>query len=354
MQNEFDINAVKESTGLISVDVDSAGVFLGVDIGGTNTKIGLVNRQGMVGEMLSFPTQAHSKFTIFIENLLDRVNNGLLAANTGMKISGIGVGAPNANHLTGEIENPSNLSWGTVNIADKLNELFGVPVSVNNDANAAAMGEKYFGTARNIENFILLTLGTGLGGGIVVNGSVVTGDSGHAGEVGHVIVKPDGRQCGCGRRGCLETYVSAPGLRRTVFEKLSDLSLSSELRRFSFDELRAEDITRAAADGDQVALQSFEMTGKILGIKLADLAALLNPEAIILAGGLMKAGDYLLDPVKRHLEANLLEVLKGHVKIFRSAITVGSLAVLGASAYVMQKIAAEEFNSEEKNFAGNM
>lgn len=354
MQNEFDIDVVEESTGLISVDGSSAEIFLGIDIGGTNTKIGLVNKQGMVGDIQTFSTQAHSKFKIFIENLLDRVNNGLLAANPGLKISGIGVGAPNANYKTGEIENPSNLSWGTVNIADKLNELFCVPVSVNNDANAAAMGEKYFGVAKNMENFILLTLGTGLGGGIVVNGSVVTGDCGHAGEVGHVIVKPDGRQCGCGRRGCLETYVSTPGLRRSVFELLSDLSVASELRGFSFEQLRGEDVTQAAADGDMVALQAFEMTGKILGIKLADLAALLNPEAIILAGGLMNAGDYLMDPVKRYLDANLLEVLKGRVKILRSGITIGNLAVLGASAYAMQNISAGEFASEEKKMAGSM
>ena len=316
----------------------SEDVFLGVDIGGTNTKIGLVKSNGDIIVMSDFPTQAHLSFAEFVENLTMKVNDELLSNCPGLHLKGIGVGAPNANFWNGRIEEASNLSWGTVDVVSTLKKKYNIPVAITNDANAAAMGEKYFGAAKNMKNFILLTLGTGLGSGIMLNGSIVYGAGGHAGEIGHMVVDPKGRVCGCGRRGCLETYVSAPGIRRTVFELISEYTEPSKLRYISFSDLRAEDITNAADEGDQIALKAFERTGRILGMKLADVVALTNPEAIILAGGLAQAGKYILEPVQRHLEANLLNIFRGKTKIMISGLMEGNLAVLGTSAMIMQQI----------------
>jgi len=301
----------------------SEDVFLGVDIGGTNTKIGLVRSNGDT-----------------------KINDDLLSNSPGLDIKGIGVGAPNANYWNGRIEEASNLSWGSVDVVSTLKKKYNVPVAITNDANAAAMGEKSFGAAKNMKNFILLTLGTGLGSGIMLNGSIIYGAGGHAGEIGHMVVDPKGRVCGCGRRGCLETYVSAPGIRRTVFELISEYTEPSKLRNISFSDLRAEDITKAADEGDQIALKAFERTGRILGMKLADVVALVNPEAIILAGGLAQAGKYILEPVQRHLEANLLNIFRGKTKIMISGLMEGNLAVLGASAMIMQQIRKGKLSEE--------
>ena len=316
----------------------SEDVFLGVDIGGTNTKIGLVRSNGDIIVMYAFPTQAHLSFAEFVENLTTQVNDELLSNSPGLDMKGIGVGAPNANYWNGRIEKASNLSWGTIDVVSALKKKYNIPVAITNDANAAAMGEKYFGAAKNMKNFILLTLGTGLGSGIMLNGAIIYGAGGHAGEIGHMVVDPKGRVCGCGRRGCLETYVSAPGIRRTVFELISEYTEPSKLRNISFSDLRAEDITNAADEGDKIALKAFERTGRILGMKLADVVALVNPEAIILAGGLAQAGKHILEPVQRHLEANLLSIFRGKTKIMISDLMEGNLAVLGASAMIMQQI----------------
>ncbi len=313
-------------------------VYLGIDIGGTNTKIGLVNTSGKIIKMISFTTDAHLPFAVFLDNLVSRVKNDLVKMHPETDIQGIGIGAPNANHWTGMIETPSNLSWGTVDIVTPLGKVFDVPVSLTNDANAAAMGEKYFGAAKNMNNFILLTLGTGLGSGIMINNSVIYGAGGHAGEIGHMAARPDGRQCGCGRRGCLETYVSAPGIRRTVSELLSEYKQESVLQNVSFAELSAEDITNAARQRDKIALLAFEQTGEILGLKLSDVVALINPEAIILAGGLAQAGEFLLKPVQNHLEKNLLSIFRGQTKLILSVVPPGELAVMGTSAMIMEKI----------------
>jgi glucokinase len=314
------------------------GVFLGVDIGGTYTKIGLVKKDGNGMAMSAFPTQADRSFSEFVKNLEQEVNSELLSKYPDLILKGIGIGAPNANYWNGRIEEASNLSWGTVDVVSELEKKFDVPVIITNDANAAAMGEKYFGAAKEMDNFILLTLGTGLGSGIMLNKSIIYGAGGHAGEIGHMVVDPAGRQCGCGRRGCLETYVSAPGIRRTVFELISEYTEPSPLRDISFSDLRAEDITKAASEGDSIALKAFERTGRILGMKLADVVALTNPEAIILAGGLAKAGKYILEPVQRHLEKNLLTVFRGKTKVMLSELLEGNLAILGAGALVMQHV----------------
>jgi len=338
IEMDYDISALKTASDKMESDSIAEMVFLGIDIGGTNTKIGTVTGNGRIVEMTSFPTNAHKSFNAFIVKLMAKVESDLINEKTGVKIAGIGIGAPNANHWTGKIESPSNLSWGTVDIGSQLNEVYHVPVAITNDANAAAIGEKYFGAARGMNDFIVLTLGTGLGSGIMVNNTIIYGAGGHAGEIGHILAQPNGRLCGCGRCGCLETYASVTGIRRTVSELLGELSEKSILRSIGFDELRGEDITNAAEQGDKIAIQAFERTGKILGLNLADVVALLNPEAIILAGGLAQAGDYILEPVKRHLENNLLSIYKGYTKVLQSGVKEGNLAVLGASAMIMQEV----------------
>jgi glucokinase len=317
------------------------GVFLGIDIGGTDTKIGLINKEGKNLVMARFATQANRAFPEFIENLKDKINQDLLAHHPDARLKGIGIGAPNANYWTGKIEDASNLSWETVDVVSALKKEYDLPVVITNDANAAAMGEKYFGAAQEMENFIVLTLGTGLGSGIMINRSIVYGAGGHAGEIGHMVVDPDGRQCGCGRRGCLETYVSASGIKRTVFELISEYTEPSRLRDISFNDLTAEEISDAAADNDPIALKAFERTGRILGMKLADVVALINPEAIILAGGLAKAGNLILEPVQRHLEKNLLRIFRGKTKVLLSQLVEGNLAILGAGALIMQHVKKE-------------
>jgi glucokinase len=317
-------------------------IYLGVDIGGTNTKYGFVDDSGKSYAVRSFPTKAGLPFDDFVKRLAEQVSDSLRDLPEKYILRGIGIGAPNANYRSGCIEEASNLSWGTVDVVAGVYQYFNVPIVITNDANAAAMGEKRFGSARDLDNFIVLTLGTGLGGGIFINGQLVHGAGGHAGEIGHVIVKPDGRQCGCGRRGCLETYVSATGIRRTVFELLSDRTGASVLRGYAFEELSAEDISKAAEDGDKIARMAFERTGEVLGMKLADFVAYSNPEKIILTGGLTNAGDLLLEPAKRYMEASLLKVYRGKTEIIISKLREQNLAVLGASALVMERVLTQE------------
>ncbi len=326
-------------TNLLMTEQD---IFLGVDIGGTNTKFGFVDDSGKSFEIASFATRAERPFPDFIGRLAKHVSEGVEKLSEKYILRGIGIGAPNANYLTGKIEEASNLSWGTVDVVSEVSKYFKVPIVITNDANAAAMGEKKFGSARDLDNFIVLTLGTGLGGGIFINGQLVHGAGGHAGEIGHTIVQPDGRQCGCGRRGCLETYVSATGIRRTVFELLSDRMTPSTLRGISFEQLSAEDISRAAQTGDKIAQLAFEQTGRILGMKLADFVAYSNPQAIIFTGGLTNAGELLLKPVKRYMEEFLLKIYQGKTAVFISKLREKNLAVLGACALVMEKVLTQE------------
>lgn len=305
---------------------------LGIDIGGSLTKVGIVTRDGTIRDKKIFTTQAHKPFSDFIARLKKEVDLLINKLEPNMKIVQVGVGAPNANPLTGHIENPPNLKWGqTVPLNTSLYNLFHLPVILANDANAAAMGEMIYGTTKGMRNFIVLTLGTGLGSGIIIDGRLLIGEHGSAGEIGHVNVVPNGRMCNCGLQGCLETYASVTGIRRTVFELLAHRREDSPLRTFSFEELNGEHISNAALQGDLIALKAFEQTGEILGRKMADTVAHLDPEAFILSGGLSKAGDILLNPIRMGMERNLFNAYKGKVKVLLSNATRDD-AVLGPAA----------------------
>jgi glucokinase len=313
-------------------------LVIGIDIGGTNTKVGIVDRQAKIHLHFDFPT--HSELPA--ENLFERIHQKveeekfLLPPNS--EIVGVGVGAPNGNYFSGKVENPPNLKWQTVDIVQLAKEHFKVPAVLTNDANAAALGELHFGSAKNMKNFIEVTLGTGLGSGIVVNGQLVYGHDGFAGEMGHVIAVKNGRLCGCGRRGCLETYVSAPGIIRTVFELLARDNTQSKLREIPFDDMTSKMIYEAALEGDAIALEAFDYTGKILGQTLADAVAYFSPEAIILFGGLSAAGDYIFVPTKNYMEKNLLPIYRNKVKILPSGLPESDAAILGAAALIWNEL----------------
>ena len=309
-------------------------IALGVDIGGTNTMFGYVDRKGACLASSSIPTNAHQPSTVFFERLQKHAKELLDTIRGKYELVGIGIGAPNANYYKGTIEHPPNLSWEYVDVFSEMGRYYEIPISVTNDANAAALGELLFGAAQGMRDFIVITLGTGLGSGIVANGELIYGADGNAGEIGHTIVDLQGRECGCGRRGCLETYVSATGIRRTVQELICNTDEPSDLRHVSFEELTSKMIYDAAQRGDRLALEAFEYTGRILGMKLADSVAHLSPEAIIFFGGLAAAGDLLFKPTKRWMEEHLLGIFKNKVKLLPSGFSDGNTAVLGASALI--------------------
>lgn len=311
---------------------------VGIDIGGTKTAVGLIDDLGNSLSEDTFPTCAQEDFNRFFGNLSEMIEKLVARSSHECKLAGIGVAAPNANYFLGTIETPSNFTWGRVEIVKLLHKEFQVPVAITNDAKAAALGELIYGEAKGMRDFMVVTLGTGLGSGIVVNGELLYGHDGHAGELGHTIIEPRGRQCGCGREGCLEMYVSSRGLCRTVFEFLSSRRDDSKLRQLSFSELTAKKVYEAAIAGDALALDAFEYTGKILGGALANAAAYFSPEAIIIFGGLANAGDLLLAPTRKNFEANLLNVYKGKIKIFLSGTPKGSAAVLGASVLIQKEL----------------
>lgn len=314
-------------------------VALGIDIGGTFTKYGVVDRQGNCLVENSVSTDFTDDVNEYLNNLNVEIRKSLETITEPIELKGIGIGAPNGNYYNGTIEYAPNLKWkGVVPLAKLVQKIWNVPVALTNDANAAALGEMIYGGAKNMRNFIVITLGTGLGSGIVVNGDVVYGHDGFAGELGHINVKHDGRVCGCGRKGCLETYVSATGIKRTVYKFLADSMDESELRGVSYNELSAEMITHYAKRGDKIAIQSFEYTGMILGQKLADTIANFSPEAIFLFGGLAKAGDFILQPTKRHMEENLMPIYRGKVKLVLSGLGEINAAVLGASALIWKEL----------------
>jgi glucokinase len=252
---------------------------------------------------------------------------------------GIGIGAPNGNYYSGTIEFAPNLNFkGVVPVVDHLKARFDYEVIVlTNDANAAAMGEMMYGGAKGMKDFIMITLGTGVGSGIVANGELIYGHDGFAGEIGHTIVDPAGRECGCGRQGCLETYTSAPGIKRTVSELLSTMNDPSELRDISYNDLSAKMIDSKARKGDVIALEAFDYTGEILGLKLSDAVAHTSPEAIFLFGGLAQASELIFEPTKKYLEQFLLAIYKGKVKLLPSELPPGEAAILGASALVWKE-----------------
>lgn len=306
---------------------------VGIDIGGTNTVFGIVDVNGNVLASNSIKTQAYPELEDYINALGDGLLE-LISKNGGAeKINGIGVGAPNANYYTGNIEHAANLPWkGIVPFAKMLSDKVGLPVALTNDANAAAIGEMKYGAARGMRDFIMITLGTGVGSGVVANGQLIYGHDGNAGELGHVIVRRDGRTCGCGNKGCLETYTSATGVARTAKEFLLNRNEDSVLRKIDLDKITSKDVFDAAMAGDQIAKDIFAFTGQILGEALADFVKFSSPEAFVLFGGLAKAGDLLFAPVKKAMDDNLMPVFKGKVKVLFSQMKDADAAVLGASA----------------------
>lgn len=315
-------------------------VVLGIDIGGTFSKFGIVDREGncLADEYTS--TDRFADINTYLENLYTEIANMVSGIKEKVEIKAIGIGAPNGNYYKGTIEHAPNLRWkGIVPFVELIRNYFkDGPVVLTNDANAAALGEMIYGGARNMKNFVVITLGTGLGSGLVVNGELVYGHDGFAGELGHVTVLPGGRMCPTGRRGSLEAYVSATGIKRTVFELLADSIEESEFRDITYNQLTAAMIYDAARRGDKIAMMAFEITGKTLGRALADTVMHLSPEAIFMFGGLVKSGDLILKPTKQAMEDNLLPVFRNKVKILPSQIQEGSAAILGASALAWNEL----------------
>ncbi len=308
---------------------------VGIDIGGTNTVFGIVDARGHVVAADSVKTKKHVNFDDYIQDLHEGLSRLIKANDAEDQIQGIGIGAPNANYYSGEIVNAPNLPWGPiVPLAEKVSKIFGgIPVAVTNDANAAALGEMAYGAARGMKDFIMITLGTGVGSGIVINGQLVYGSDGFAGELGHVIMKRNnGRVCGCGRTGCLEAYCSATGVARTAREFLEVRSEPSLLRNIEIEDITSKDVYDAAMAGDSLAKEIFTYTGTILGEALADMAAFSSPQAFILFGGLAKSGDLLLKPIKEAYDKNVFPIFRGKAKIIISELKESDAAVLGASA----------------------
>ena len=307
---------------------------IGIDLGGTNTVFGIVDARGVVIASSSIKTGKHANFDDYIEELY-QVLSSLIKTNDAVdKIHGIGIGAPNANYYTGMIEDAVNLPWPSpIDLAGKLSEKFGLPVAVTNDANAAAIGEMTYGVARSLKDFIMITLGTGVGSGIVINGQVVYGHDGFAGELGHITMKRNnGRLCGCGRTGCLEAYCSATGVARTAREFLEVRNEPSLLRNLPIEDITSKDVYDAAVAGDKLAQDIFEYTGDILGQAFADMTVFSSPQAFVLFGGLAKSGEFLLRPLRNSMDRNMMAIFKGKPKILLSELKEADAAILGASA----------------------
>ncbi len=312
-----------------------AQLVIGIDVGGTTTKLGVVDARGTVISQTVIPTATYDVVEPYIEDLAAAVKLIIAEADAEGAIRGIGIGAPNANYYTGNIEYAVNLSWGGNNVipfAKMLSaKLDGLPVALTNDANAAAVGEMTYGAARGMKDFIVLTLGTGVGSGIVIDGKVVYGHDGFAGELGHTTaVRYNGRACNCGKCGCLETYCSATGIARTAREWLNMTDEPSALR--SLTAITSKDIYDAAKEGDKLAIKLFEFTGKILGQSMADFVAFSAPEAIIFFGGLARAKEFLAGPIEASLNENVLALWKNKIKIGFSQLKESDAAILGASA----------------------
>lgn len=311
---------------------------VGIDIGGTNTAFGLVTDNGEILAQSSIPTSGHADFQAFADAVSEGIRQLLGTIEQPCKLVGIGIGAANGNYFSGCIENAANLPWkGLVKIVEAFKNQFGVPVFLTNDANAAAIGEMVYGGAKGMTDFIEITLGTGLGSGIVTGGKMLYGHDGFAGECGHVIVERNGRDCGCGRKGCLETYVSATGVVRTATELLAKRNIDSELRSIPNRELTALKVSQAAALGDAIAREVFEFTGEMLGRALADFVAITSPQAIFLFGGLAKAGEILFEPTRCAMEANMLNIFKNKTRVLPSQLG-DNAAILGASALVLANL----------------
>ena len=308
---------------------------IGLDLGGTNSVFGIVDADGNVLAETSVKTRGHNDDAQqYVDDCVEELRKIIDQVGGIENIGAMGIGAPNGNYYTGCIEFAPNLPWGknVVPLAKMFSDALGIPVALTNDANAAGIGEMIYGAARGMKNFIMITLGTGVGSGIVVNGQMVYGCDGMAGELGHVIVEKNGRECGCGRKGCLEAYCSATGVARTAREILTTTDRPSLLREIPLDQIESKDVSIAAGKGDEVAKEIFEFTGRLLGEACANFAAFNSPEAFIFFGGLTKAGDLIMDPIKRAYEDSVLKIYRGKAKMLVSQLDDAKAAVLGASA----------------------
>ena len=313
--------------------MDKKPYVIGLDLGGTNSEFGIVDQNANIIASTRVKTAGHGDVYQYVDDCVAALRPIIEKVGGIEKIHAMGIGAPNGNYYTGCIEFAPNLPWkGNIPLAQMFSERLGIPVRLTNDANAAAMGEMQYGVAKGMQNFIMITLGTGVGSGIVCNGQMVLGCDGMAGELGHVIVEKDGRQCGCGRKGCLECYCSATGIARTAREIVEKTDKPTILRDIPRDQIDGLAITQAARNGDAVALEIFEYTGRILGEACADFAAFSSPEAFVFFGGLSKAGDLIMNPIKKAYEENVLQIYKGKAKLLVSELDGAGAAVLGASA----------------------
>lgn len=309
---------------------------IGLDLGGTNSVFGIVDQRGNILTTNSIKTQAYKTAEDFVSAGVEALKPIIAKVGGIEQIKAMGIGAPNGNYYRGTIEFAPNVPWGhdgVISLADMFSEKLGIPVGLTNDANAAAIGEMQYGVARGMKNFIMITLGTGVGSGIVVDGHMVYGSDGFAGELGHTIIRREnGRPCGCGRKGCLETYCSATGVARTAREFLATSNEPSLLREMNPEEITSLDVSIAASKGDDLANRIYEFTGQILGEACSDFMAFSSPEAFVFFGGLTKAGDLLMKPLKKAYDENVLKIYKDKAQFLISSLDDASAAVLGASA----------------------
>lgn len=313
-------------------------VALGIDIGGTFTKFGFVDRNANYLAEGSIGTAKHEDIHTYLLELCNTTHEVLSTIEQSVTLVGIGIGAPNGNFYKGTIEYAPNLPWhGIIPFTEMMKEYYpDIPICLTNDANAAAIGEMIYGGAKNMKDFLVITLGTGLGSGFVSNGKLIYGHDGFAGELGHVIVSPDGRQCSCGRKGCLETYVSATGVKRSAYKMIAKYTSPSLLRDIPFNQMDAKIISEAALAGDELARETFAYTGEMLGKALANVVAITSPEAIFLMGGLAKAGDLLFKPTREAMEQNMMKIFKNKVKLLPSQLDKNA-AIYGAASLVWQE-----------------
>jgi glucokinase len=313
--------------------VKEKSYVVGIDIGGTNTVFGIVDARGTILAHDAIKTQSYAEVDKYVDAICEKLTALFEAHKVKDQIVGIGIGAPNGNYYNGTIENAANLPWkGIIPLTKMFEERLGIPAALTNDANAAAVGEMTYGAARGIRDFIMITLGTGVGSGIIINGQLVYGHDGFAGELGHVNAVRDGRLCGCGRKGCLETYCSATGVARTAREILAARTDESLLRAIPVEEITSKDVYDAAKKGDKIAQEIFEFTGTMLGRAFADFIAFSSPAAIVLFGGLAKSGDFLLKPIQKAIDENVMPAFQGKTKLLVSELKDSDAAVLGASA----------------------
>ncbi len=314
-------------------------VVLGIDIGGTNTKYGFVDKKGTIFHQESIDTRTFATYKDLAIALHERAETLLSQEHENLTLVGIGIGAPNGNFYNGTIEFAPNLSWkGIIPIASISIETFNVPSYLTNDANAAAIGEMIYGGARGMKDFVVITLGTGVGSGFVVNGKLMYGHDGFAGEFGHITAFPNGRLCGCGRHGCLETYASATGICLTVRELMKDPLYEDSPLQSNPENFTALDVTEAGLKGDALALKAFDNVAQVLGANLANVVAITSPEAVFMFGGLAQAGDILLVPIKKYMEDNLLKIFQNKVKILPSLLSGSNAAILGAAALAWKEL----------------